>query len=379
MKSSHLEKASCKKKNQRQSLVKCLEEQVCPKFFGFYKYNHLGFSFPSYIKEFLKERIKLASLESDAAYLRVRSSTRTIKLLCPDDLTYKFLSRLAIGKVTHISDKHSVILSKKLTRLCNNSVWSKFSLTDNVVNISNLSLTHLELEVLGLGISFAMKPSKHQALDYIAGFDKFLASNEYDKDLLCLKGVLLQGIMNCFSEGCGLPKRYKTAVENLSRRKDVIITKADIGGKIVIINESDYKSKVFDLLEDRETYEQLTKNPLKSTVTDFNKQARKIVGNEFFNNNILVMNPQLPNFYSLPKIHKEGTPLRPIISNRNSCTNRLSKWLTRLLSPFVGTFSNSHIKHSEDFINKIKHHNIPANSKLLSLDIVSLFTNVNTD
>ena len=91
-----------------------------------------------------------------------------------------------------------------------------------------------------------------------------------------------------------------------------------------------------------------------------------------------MINPSLPYFYGLPKIHKDNVPLRPIISNIGSYSCKLSKWLSDLLSPFVGKFSKSHIKHSEDFIGKIREHNF-GSAKMLSLDVVSLFTNVPVD
>ena len=88
-----------------------------------------------------------------------------------------------------------------------------------------------------------------------------------------------------------------------------------------------------------------------------------------------VINPSLQYFYGLPKIHKDGVPLRPIISNVGSFSSKLSKWLRSILIPFVGKFSSSNIKHSQDFVDKIK--DLNCNSfKMLSLDIVSLFTNV---
>ncbi|XP_076036095.1 uncharacterized protein LOC143022045 [Oratosquilla oratoria] len=287
-----------------QFLKNCLEEQVCPKSFGFHKHRQLGHSFPAYLSEFMKERIKIVSLDCDSAFHRVRTATRNLKLLCPNVHTYNLLSRVALGKALHISKKHSEILNLKLTRLCNNSVWSKFSLTNNVINQSNVILTKFEQEVLGLGVSFALKPVKHHALDYIIGFDKFMTANEYDKDLQCLKGVLLQGIMDCFKDDNGLPKRYKQAVNNLLKHKNIIITRTDKGGKIVILNQSDYNTKALNLQADKETYEQLTKGPLKNTPAEFNKYARKIVGNDIFSK-LKVIDPQLPNFYGLPKIHKE--------------------------------------------------------------------------
>ena len=44
----------------------------------------------------------------------------------------------------------------------------------------------------------------------------------------------------------------------------------------------------------------------------------------------------IPLFYGLPKIHKKGVPLRPIVSFISSPTCALSKFLAKTLSPLVG-------------------------------------------
>ena len=90
--------ASKKRKNQKLFLVNCLEEQVCPKSFGFHKHSHLGYSFPAYISAFLKERIKIATLECDSTFHRVRTTTRNLKFLCQNDQVYKHLSSVALTK-----------------------------------------------------------------------------------------------------------------------------------------------------------------------------------------------------------------------------------------------------------------------------------------
>ncbi|KAG8236898.1 hypothetical protein J437_LFUL018742 [Ladona fulva] len=43
-----------------------------------------------------------------------------------------------------------------------------------------------------------------------------------------------------------------------------------------------------------------------------------------------------PRLYGLLKIHKDGVPLRPIVSTTNSPTYNLAKYLASLLSPLVG-------------------------------------------
>ena len=44
----------------------------------------------------------------------------------------------------------------------------------------------------------------------------------------------------------------------------------------------------------------------------------------------------LPKFYGLPKIHKTGTPLRPIVSSRGSVTYGVTKVLSKVIKPLVG-------------------------------------------
>ena len=44
-----------------------------------------------------------------------------------------------------------------------------------------------------------------------------------------------------------------------------------------------------------------------------------------------------PKFYGLPKVHKRGIPLRPIVSSRRSISYEVAKELARILKPLVGS------------------------------------------
>ena len=44
----------------------------------------------------------------------------------------------------------------------------------------------------------------------------------------------------------------------------------------------------------------------------------------------------LPKFYGLPKIHKTGNPLRPIVSSRGLVTYVVAKVLSKLIKPPLG-------------------------------------------
>ena len=78
--------------------------------------------------------------------------------------------------------------------------------------------------------------------------------------------------------------------------------------------------------------------------------------------------------YDLPKTHKPGTSLRPIVSFINSSTYQLSKHLVTILSPLPGT-SDSHVQNSSDFAAFITSQTLGPDEILVLFDVVSLFTN----
>ncbi|GJQ86456.1 hypothetical protein Trydic_g10363 [Trypoxylus dichotomus] len=85
-----------------------------------------------------------------------------------------------------------------------------------------------------------------------------------------------------------------------------------------------------------------------------------------------------PHLYGLPKIHKPGAPIRPIVSSRNSPCHPLTKFLLDIITPLSGN-TQSAITNTKHFINKIKEITIDEHDKLVSFDVTSLFTNVPTE
>ena len=82
--------------------------------------------------------------------------------------------------------------------------------------------------------------------------------------------------------------------------------------------------------------------------------------------------------YGLPKIHKEGYPLRPIVSAIGSPTYLLAKELAQILSPLAGR-TGTHVKNSAEFAQKIREVELMEGDMMISFDVVSLFTKVPID
>ena len=81
--------------------------------------------------------------------------------------------------------------------------------------------------------------------------------------------------------------------------------------------------------------------------------------------------------YDLPKIHKDGCPIRPIIFAVGTYNYKLAKFLVEILSPLIE--NNKYIlKDTFDFVNKVSHLNTSVDKSMLSFDVESLFTNIPT-
>jgi len=86
----------------------------------------------------------------------------------------------------------------------------------------------------------------------------------------------------------------------------------------------------------------------------------------------------LPRAYGLPKIHEPGNPFRLIISSIDSPFYSLASWLQRLIIDHIpNTFS--HLDNSFKLIDKLRNVDISEKHVLISLDAISLFTNIPFD
>ena len=87
--------------------------------------------------------------------------------------------------------------------------------------------------------------------------------------------------------------------------------------------------------------------------------------------------PKPGRFYTIPKLHKQGHPGRPIVSSNSHPTERISQFVDFHLQPLV-TKLPSYIKDTTHFLNKLNSiGQLPDGVQLLvTLDVSSLYTNI---
>ena len=145
------------------------------------------------------------------------------------------------------------------------------------------------------------------------------------------------------------------------------------------MTRTDYNDKVNNLLQDVNTYLVRPKDTTTKIQNKVNSLVKKWEKNKLINNllakDLKSSNAVPSRFYGLPKIHKEGNPVRPIVSYVGSPTYNLASFFSTIISKNT-TPPKLKIINSFELVQKLKNVNVPDNFVLASLDVVSLFTNI---
>jgi len=149
---------------------------------------------------------------------------------------------------------------------------------------------------------------------------------------------------------------------------------------VVALDRIDYIAKMEIQFSD--TNIAVQRNLVNKLLRDLKAMLKRWLNSEYISTHthsiLNSSNAVLLRAYGLPEIHKSGIPLRIIISLSGSLLHNLAKFLQEILSLTFPTFF-SHIHNSLDFLKKLTNLYLPDDVVLVSLDVVSLFTNVPVD
>ena len=125
-------------------------------------------------------------------------------------------------------------------------------------------------------------------------------------------------LMNSKSKKSNLSVTQQKALKSLkAKSKEVKILPADKGNAAVVMTNEQYNKKMDEHLG-TDTYSLLKKDPTESLARKLDAILKKLLKenkiSKQFHDNSRVLHPRAPQIYGLPKIHKPGNPLRPIVS-----------------------------------------------------------------
>nr|VZI48796.1 unnamed protein product [Spirometra erinaceieuropaei] len=286
--------------------------------------------------------------------------------------TITHVSELERLKKKNVLDKKWMAISRKGS---NDSSSSK-----KVINLSSRVLTTAEENVLSKGMKY--NPSDSNYLKFLASFESIITSAGLtEEEQFTIRNSTVQALKNR-NKFSTLSGDEKKALNSLKTDENIIILPADKGGSTTIMNKTDYTEKMMTLLKDESTYEPLDVDPTKSQNPCIEKTLKRLTGKKLISGvlakSLKQDEPTIAKIYGLPKVHKVGIPLRPIVSLIGAPNYKISKWLFHQLHPLTKDSENS-IEDSNEFLDNLKGVSVATDEIMVSFDVVSLFTSIPLD
>jgi len=277
-----------------------------------------------------------------------------------------------------------------------------------IFNLADIELTPIQNQVLSKGLKFGIHERKIDTYELLSrfelcaqSFNNLKVASRTDEKLKATdpRSTFIQKLQEMAFE---FIKLSQSAIDNLtpderaelislSKRKDIIISKADKGNAIVIQKVEDYRAKVSAILNLDGKFETLPDDPTVKrerklrdwlkTIWD-NSQSRREYSKRCDMNVIDRIRPcgsRAGVLYGLPKVHKNGTPIRPIISAVKTYNYQLASYLDSIIKPAIFSEENDMLIDTIDFVNKVRNLNHLTEKYMVSFDVESLFTNIPTD
>lgn len=176
---------------------------------------------------------------------------------------------------------------------------------------------------------------------------------------------------------------YLETTKFLKNNENLLVLSSDKGNMTVIMEKEEYYTKCNTLVNDEEVYTRLNKDPTRSIERETNAWVKKMKTNNYISaitaKQLMSYETNSPRLYGLPKVHKNGIPMRPIVNTIDSPTSKLSKYIAEILTTSFNEYNEYSIMNSKLFSDQINNFVLPEKYVLRSLDVISLFTNISIE
>lgn len=271
-------------------------------------------------------------------------------------------------------------LNRKFQKLIDNKPVNRrkptvLTVPNYVNNLSSIQFTEQELGLLNKGLNFTPTPNKPDIESAIVDIE---TSIKYLRDID--KEIIRKAVRPVIKNVLIAPKRRQTIKTDLSitsdlKTKDVFYLKADKGNKMVIMDKTEYRRRMNNLIADS-SFKVLKRNPLQGMINKSKDLIDAIEeGLEIPKWKLKVHNPQLPLLYGQPKIHKPGDKMRPVIASYTSPMYKIAQWVVQEFNNLKPPPSRS-IKNVYEFADLIQEIQLEHDDILVSFDVTSLYPNV---
>ena len=381
-----IERLQCKLTQQQCNiafLTECQHRKVTPKFLfvnssRYYQFNNV----------LLQQTINEWHTSCNNLRAHVRSllspiyqSSSVIQWLIYQKSILKYLNM--------VKSKKMDILNRKLQLL---TIQQRPRFYPSLINSSSIQLSAQQEHVLQWGLSQPYFTAKPNVTDLKSLFENLRFSittnNNYsipiDIDYVQTE-LTHQFCVYRNSLQHHLPKlnRPFKCLQPLIKNHDIIVVAMDKGNGCIVMDKKDYNTKMDSILKDTtkfvklEASDKFIAHPIINYENKLQRLIRRIVKEKVNSSTYSKLYPQggqPAKLYGLAKVHKENTPLRPVVSMVGTSQYELSKYLDNLLRPYIP--NNYTLSSTYDLLEKLRNLSHTNNNYFVSFDVCSLFTNV---
>ncbi|XP_050502963.1 uncharacterized protein LOC126882192 [Diabrotica virgifera virgifera] len=257
--------------------------------------------------------------------------------------------------------------------------------------IKNLSTSIIPNDILGflaLGNKFSIEPKLGKDLQIkslLADLEQIISSlpSELEQNSVRARStnIITNHILNTSrSSYTFFNNLYFKTRQFLKSNPDLVVTKADKGNVTVILDKTQYLELCSSLIDNDGSYKPISSDPTPTLQRKCNALISSLAVSKQIDNNtkkkLTTYNGTIAKFYALPKIHKPILSVRPIVASIGTPTEYISAFVTDILTKAYDYENRYYVKDSFQMVEKFNGYKLPDNYVLVSLDVVSLFSNV---
>lgn len=324
--------------------------------------------------------------------IKEREHTKSLIQTQIDDHQFNDLSICIQNMYDKVRSKSKEKHMRKFQRNLNMKTNSEsFSINEDFcINMSGKEIPKEVTQLLGLGQSFATPVARNETpfLELFANTNDIIDSSESDqksyvRTLITNDYVQYMRKQDKFNPDDSRIRRLVSITNKYLRENpDIYVVNSDKGQKTVIMTRQMYEAKMTEHLQDKNVY-----IPIPNSKTDINnvlKRRNNDIIEELYvkgqitkeeKTRLTVRDCIPPRIYGTFKTHKPNLPIRPVMSTVNTATRPLCDHILSILAKVP--LNDMDVKNSDIFKQKLENITLDDNEECISLDVVSLYTNIN--
>lgn len=259
-----------------------------------------------------------------------------------------------------------------------------------VINNTNITFSDNELRQLSKGLEYNLchKPSNLITTLALGAETALCSLPTHDQDYFRwqvaknLNRPCQQQNNNNYNKDNQKAHTERRTIENIKRKLNnnyAIVARADKGNSIIVMFRNDYMKRIdnftssnqFDVVNTDSTnsYQKLIRSNLNS--------CKLIIHNEI-KSKLINLNPGSPYVRGMTKVLKPENLIRRVMNWTNAPAHKAAKFFATSLSKLISVPYSFNIKNSIQLINDLDEIVINPYTRLASLDISNMYTNIPT-